>query len=334
MPELKTEITEIVTGLGMTGIDNLDDAIAARPAVLLHVKPEHWDRLEQTRANGEHLALFDEAFANGRAFLESNDGLRGRVPLIVEWKGSHKPPGYELIPADLRVDHVFLISCKYQSKILANSSPSNLFDRRFADRTGGAGPEPWYSLCAPTEYDDFYEAVRDFIGHEQLPQSHTDLLSGHLEIIRAACTRVWPDPLKQPWASFSFAIASASARRWNDQLDTAARREEMLWRLLRLSPAPYFLLGMSHVGMLRIRIGTPWDWRQLFKLESLVIEPTPGGQPVVSWAGYVTDTGSGLQREVKGHVEVRWAHGRFSSVEAKIYLDTPHPDVPGYFPIG
>jgi hypothetical protein len=35
---------------------------------------------------------------------------------------------------------------------------------------------------------------------------------------------------------------------------------------------------------------------------------------------------------VDGHVEVRWSHGRFCGPpEAKVYLDTPHQAVPGYF---
>ena len=37
---------------------------------------------------------------------------------------------------------------------------------------------------------------------------------------------------------------------------------------------------------------------------------------------------------MRGHVEVRWSHGRFCGPpEAKVYLDTPHADVPGYFPL-
>ena len=105
----------------------------------------------------------------------------------------------------------------------------------------------------------------------------------------------------------------------------------MLWRLLRLSPAPYFVLGSSDDGPLRLRIGTPWDWRQSFTLQSLTIEPAAAGQPRVDWTALALERATGVVREAAGHVEVRWAHGRFSSVEAKIYLDTPHATVPGYF---
>ena len=40
------------------------------------------------------------------------------------------------------------------------------------------------------------------------------------------------------------------------------------------------------------------------------------------------------ERVVDGHVEVRWSHGRFAGrPEAKVYLDTHHAEVPGYFPL-
>jgi hypothetical protein len=40
---------------------------------------------------------------------------------------------------------------------------------------------------------------------------------------------------------------------------------------------------------------------------------------------------TGEQRTVEGHVEIRWSHGRFGQPpEAKVYLDSPHEEVPGY----
>src|SRR5664280_1686897 len=39
----------------------------------------------------------------------------------------------------------------------------------------------------------------------------------------------------------------------------------------------------------------------------------------------------GLTRTVAGHVEIRWSHGRFAQPpEAKVYLDTPMAQLPGY----
>jgi hypothetical protein len=106
----------------------------------------------------------------------------------------------------------------------------------------------------------------------------------------------------------------------------------LLWRLLRLQGAPYFLLGAPREGEpLRLRVETPWDWRQAFRLRDFVIEAGERGQPEVRWRAVVTERERGVERLVEGHVEVRWSHGRFCGVpEAKVYLDTPHNQVAGY----
>ena len=108
--------------------------------------------------------------------------------------------------------------------------------------------------------------------------------------------------------------------------------EAMLWRLLRIGSAPYFVLGSSAARSLRLRIATSWDWRQQFQLIALAMEAQPGGQPRVGWEATVRDRVSHAVHTVVGHIEVRWSHGRFGGLpEAKGYLDTAHHLVPGYF---
>ena len=108
--------------------------------------------------------------------------------------------------------------------------------------------------------------------------------------------------------------------------------ESMLWRLLRVGSAPYFVLGSSAARSLRLRIATSWDWRQRYVLAAFTITPQTGGQPRVGWAARVRDRATHETYEVAGHIEVRWSHGRFGGPpEAKGYLDTPHHLVPGYF---
>lgn len=110
MASLRTEITEIVTGLGMLGFESLDEALAARPSEMAGVERHHYDRLIAARADGKHGVQFEEAWANGLAFAVAEDGLRGREPKRVEWKSPHQAPSYEQTPADLRIDHVYLVS--------------------------------------------------------------------------------------------------------------------------------------------------------------------------------------------------------------------------------
>ena len=154
MASSRTKITEITTGLAMLGFPNIDRALSVRPDWLLNVSDVEYDLLADEWAAGNFAAEFATAWEHGRRFMASPDGLRGRVPDRVEWQGPGRPPGYDQIPADLRVDQVYLISCKYGSDILYNASPSHLFDRLLAERRGDR--TDWFVEVAPEAYQDLY----------------------------------------------------------------------------------------------------------------------------------------------------------------------------------
>ena len=69
MPALRTEITEIVTGLGMLGAADVDTALAQRPPELVEVDDATWQRLVDARHDRGHDHDFLAAWNNGRAFL-------------------------------------------------------------------------------------------------------------------------------------------------------------------------------------------------------------------------------------------------------------------------
>jgi hypothetical protein len=332
VPELRTEITEVVTALGLTGVAGPFEALRHPPASVRNVPAATWDRLLVASDDPNEARSFDQAWENGMAFLNATDGLRGRRPLIVEWRGPARPIGYEFLPADLRVDHVYLVSCKYLSRVLFNPSPAHLFDHALEARPPPGGTD-WYFSTVPHEYQALYNEARELIDATALPSSVGDLDVAQRGRLRDELPRPWDGALKAAYINMSDAVSAASCARWRERLPTLATREAMLWRLLRFASAPYFVLGSSSGGPMRIRVATPWDWRQRFQLRAFDIDPKPAGQPTVTWSAEVRDRDSGALRSVAGHVEIRWSHGRFSAVEAKVYLDTPHSDVPGYFPL-
>ena len=335
MPAIRTEITEIVTGLAMLGYRDLKQALEVRPGHILNVESEHYDRLDDALATGAHDTEFALAWDNGAAFARSTDALRGRPPWSVEWKGPHRPPGYEQIPADLRIDHVYLVSCKYGSSILYNAGPGHLFDRGLAEKRVERGAD-WFTEVAPEAYQALYERYCDEIGVEGLPIHVADLQPEHRRLIKAASSRgPWPGATDELYRDLALAVAQSSAQRWLAILATPALREQMLWRLLRLQAAPYFVLGadLRHEP-LRYRVGTPWDFRQAWKLRGFDAWADPAGQPLIRWRADVTDRMTAERRAVEGHVEIRWSHGRFSGApEAKVHLDTPPHHVAGYIPL-
>jgi hypothetical protein len=406
MPSDRTTVTELGTALGMLGQADIDEALRSPTPVMHSLSPEMWERLSRLRAGGAYDGEFHASWANGQAFLAADDGLRGRLPKVVEWKGTGRAPGDEVAPIDLRIDHVYLVSCKYLSNILFNVSPSHVFDDLLVgalsrggrvDRDHSTRGGDWYAAVAPAEYQALYEAVRDAAhgwdsGGEAslssamplepsvragraraavslpglddadgdgrggasrpagpvgdggvartgvppdplraLPSQAIDLTSQQRDALGQWLRPGWPAGAKALYQDLSSAVASASARRWDAALGESAR-EAMLWRLLRIGSAPYFVLGCSAARSLRLRIATSWDWRQRYRLASFTVEPQRGGQPRVGWEALVRDRVSHELHEVTGHIEVRWSHGRFGGLpEAKGYLDAPHHLVPGYF---
>jgi hypothetical protein len=386
VPNLRTMVTELGTGMGMLGAADLDEVLETRPAVMRSLSPEHWDQLYAVRAGGAYDTEFHAAWLNGRAFLTAKDGLRGRLPESVEWKGVVRGSGDEVAPVDLRIDHVYLVSCKYMSDILFNVSPAHVFDFLLvggpARRGRGSGGD-WYAEVAPAQYQLLYAVVRDAVrdgtepepqrGRDQpesttlalpglggaesggtgtgtgtgtvmrqsaevlrdLPPRAVDLTSAHRIALGHRLRSGWPGGAKTAYGELSHEVARASAARWHAALSVGTSAgESMLWRLLRMGSAPYFVLGSSAAQSLRLRIATPWDWKQLFGLVRLRVFPQEGGQPRVGWLATVRERSTGQVHEVAGHVEVRWSHGRFGGLpEAKGYLDTRHHLVPGYFPL-
>ena len=166
-----------------------------------------------------------------------------------------------------------------------------------------------------------------------LPPRAVDLTVPQREALGLWLRPGWPADAKDRYATLSGAVARASARRWEAAMDDrGGTGEAMVWRLLRIGSAPYFVLGSSADRSLRLRIATSWDWRQQFQLLSISMEDQQGGQPRVGWEAIVRDRVSREVHPVAGHIEVRWSHGRFGGLpEAKGYLDTPHHLVPGYF---
>lgn len=332
MPALRTEITEIVTGLAMLGSESIDAAMTARPGELSGVDDATWQRLVVAHRDRTHDRDFLAAWNNGRAFLAARDGLRGRRPVVIEWKGGHRDPGDTSVPSDLRVDHVYLVSCKYLSKVLHNASPWALFSHQLVGALTRRNEGDWFDSVAPVEHQELYRLVRQRYGPDLgLPEAVRSLSTAQRRLLRDRIPRDWDEGCQTAYAALVEQASHESSRRWEAGLGTARDREMLLWRLLRLTPAPYFVLGTSAAGSLRLRVETPWDFARAHRVHRLDLRPGRGGQATVEWSAAVTDRATGDDHSVHGHVEVRWSHGRFGGPpEAKVYLDTPHERVPGY----
>ena len=117
-------------------------------------------------------------------------------------------------------------------------------------------------------------------------------------------------------------------------MSSSRDRLRLFWRLLRITTATYFVLGADNTSRLQFRVDSAWDWIQQYELRSFDVEGRSAGQPEVGWEATVRNRLNFAEVVIRGHVEIRWSHGRFRGVpESKVYLDTPHALVPGYHPL-
>lgn len=329
MPAQRTVVTELSTAVGMLGSETLPEALERKPDAMADLDAATWWSLRLAWDKGENSQLFRSGFDNGRAFLHAEDALRGRIPRILEWTGGRRPPGDEVVPSDLRVDHVYLVSCKYLSRILHNSSPARLVEALLTHLPVDDLTD-WYQRVAPVEYQWLYEVCRKEVGHTRLPEKASELDKAGRRELAQALRGEWPGAASDAYASMCEVVSKQSARLWTLRLN-AENVVSMLWRILRIGSAPYFVLGSDRRGSMRLRVDTPWDWRRRYKLRMFDVSPQAGGQPRVAWFAAYDDRRSGLTGHVHGHVEIRWSHGRFGQKpEAKVYLDVDHDSVPGY----
>lgn len=337
MPDDRTTVTELGTALGTLPFRDPAAALSHRPEQL-RLTDDDWSHLDSIHQSGQFANELATAFANGQAFLRAPDGLRDRTPLTIEWTGGRRPPGDEVAPIDLRIDHVFLISCKYESDIVANASPARLFEGMLATH-GSWDRGDWYDAVAPDELSVLYRLCVAATGLIDCPPELSECSRDQLATLRTALAgRSYPDEACQSaYGRLCRKVSDESARRWSARMaSTGVAPETMLWRLLRIGSAPYFVLGNDRrTGQpARFRIASPWDWREAFELLDFSVTAAIAGQPRVDWLATCRSRRDEQVRAVAGHVEIRWSHGRFSQPpEAKVYLDSPMARLPGYHPL-
>lgn len=316
----------------MVGDDDLDSVIGRRPSVLANLTEGDWEHLAALWHSRTYEEDFTACFLNGQAFLHATDALNGRHPRIVEWTGGRRSPGDEVVPSDLRVDHVYLVSCKYLSRILHNSSPARLVDGLLTQAPVD-NLRDWYQRVAPVEYQKLYEACVDVVEGVPLPPLASDLVSVQRRHLAKALQGGWSADATAAYARLCSVVSETTAESWKARINSR-NVDAMVWRLLRIGSAPYFILGTSPHGSMRLRIDTPWDWRRAYRLRHFEVAAQEGGQPRVGWTAVYEVRQTSEGHTVHGHIEIRWSHGRFGQPpEAKVYLDSPHEDVPGYHPL-
>ena len=67
-------------------------------------------------------------------------------------------------------------------------------------------------------------------------------------------SRKWPAELEPLWKTVCADVAAESARIWTASMPSKKHRLRLLWRLLRITTATYFILGADKTNSLRLRV--------------------------------------------------------------------------------
>ena len=332
VPSAKTEITEIVTGLAITGAPTLETALAAQVRSPTWATPcgRAWSSWSEA---GQHRQEFAAAWANGQAFLHADQGLRGRPPAARRVEGPHpgagrrggagRPPRRPRVAGELQVP----VEGARQRR--ADPAVRPRPGRRALPARLATGTPRW----RPTRTRRSTRPVRVDLGtRASVPPARASTSRRRTAPSCApTSTRAGRPRRRRRTARWPSAVGQASAERWRRTLTKRGDAEAVLWRLLRIGSAPYFVLGAQRDRTLRLRMMTPWDWRQAFELKRFDVWGDDAGQPQVRWQA--VDPRAGHRRGPHGRrprggpLEPRPVR---EAPEAKAYLDTPHHRVPGY----
>ena len=329
----KTRLTELATAVGLVwqpsqawpeGLEQLEvpglDAAVWQPAVL-----------PATAVGSPHRDLLLRALENGRAFRDQV--LGGRRPDHVEWLGAAHSVWTSDIPRDLTVDGVWFIQAKYDSTCVLNTSPGSLVDDLLVDHTREAR-HSWYDEVALDQLQRYYDVVRSDLTDVELPADVRDLdRAAKAELKSRMRAQPATDAETTSYGELCRAVSIETTLRWRHHLDgaTIPQRTQMLFRLLRLSGGPYWLLGTKGHEPIRLRVTDTRSWRQRYELKRFSVLDAHAGQPQVDWRAEVVDRVTRDRHTIEGFCEIRWSHGKLQgNPECKVQVTTPLDVIPGY----
>ena len=340
----RTRLTELATAVGLVYRPDLTELADLGQLEVPGIARETWQPavLPATEVGAPQRDLLLRALDNGRVFRERV--LKGRAPDRVEWLGASRSVWTSDVPRDLTVDGVWFIQAKYDSTCVLNTSPGSLVDDLLVDHTVEAR-RSWFEEVALDQLQAFYDRVRSAPGPDQssaldldtsaeLPHDVRDLDHRTKGLLKARM-RARPASAgeEQAYGELCRAVSIETTLRWRHHLDAATvpQRTQMLFRMLRISGGPYWLLGTKGHAPLRLRVTDTRTWREQFALRRFSLLDAHAGQPQVNWRAEIVDRSSRQRHVVDGFCEIRWSHGKLQgNPECKVQVVTPLELVPGY----
>jgi len=341
MPSAKTEATELSVAFGLLGYTDP----TARPFT------EVEEKFEGTLIPEKHQAYIEE-YTRPRnqplysRMLNVGANLRLRYPLFsnltsLRWSGPERQAATIATARDLQAVNV-PISVKAESRVVGNPSPYNIFISTPQGSAQARGTRSWYLESALGQYQAYYGYIREITDNLSLPEDVGVFeQSRNKAPLRTALRAMVLNPQQKEteerlYLEMCHTAASGAARIFNENLATSLdsrTRGSVLERIakmfFRMNAVGYVLCGIDGRSDFAVLVPDLTSWLREWEFGEIQSSPDlTRGQSVVDFSVICRHKTRGDEYNAQFHAEVRWSHGRFSSVEGKLYKEFDWVDLP------
>ena len=247
---------------------------------------------------------------NGQAFLHARDALRGRAaarrrvegpaPLDRRRSRARRPPRRPRVPRQLQVP------LAHRRERVARSTSSTACSRA---ATGSAAAATGSTRSRPPSTPRCTRRSAT-PSTSRCPHDVTELDAEQRRDARALVrARQRVAGRRRRALRRRSSSASPTSRRAAGAPRSARRPRRCCGGCCASAARPTSCSARRRKGFMRLRIATPWDWRQQFELRQFDVEPRAGGQPMVAWDAIVRRRADGTRacraRARRGPLESR-----------------------------
>ena len=337
MPSRKTETTELSVGFGLLGYSNPFEPPFS----------EIFSKFQGSLSIEKHKLYLSEYPKNQNLYpimLNVGLNLRKTFPLFnnlqtLRWLGPERQASTTSTARDLQAVNV-PISVKAKSNVVGNPSPYNLFISTPQGSGLAKGTRSWYLESALSDYQSFYNLAKEITGLDKLPSSVEEFERlGNKKLLINAIKNISTSDIfefQNLYIKMCHQSAKEAADTFNDNLSHSLNSpvkgsvlERIAKMFFRMNAVEYILCGIDGQNEFAVKIPDLTTWLQNWEFKAIQAAPDfERKQSVVNFSIDIQNKKHLKSYNVIFHAEIRWSHGKFSSVEGKLYKEFNWVDLP------
>lgn len=340
MATAKTETTELAVGFGLLGYSDpsnlLFDQIAKNFDASLDERTFSRFRIEFSKDK-----LYKRMHEVGLKLRDVYAPFKDLTNII--WSGPERQAATTSTAKDLFAANV-PISVKAESRVVGNPSPYNLFVATPQGSAQARGMGSWYVETALNDYQSLYffakQATALDSGDVSLPEVVGEFENSRAKkLLQQRIKDLNSEQIREFQALYvqmCKVVSIKSAVLFNSHLKTSlfsrtrnTVMEHIAKMFFRMNAVPYLLAGIDSRKEFAVHIPDLTTWKRTWRFEKVEAVPDLNRlQSVVNFQIECLNRENGERFTANFHAEVRWSHGKFSSVEGKLYKKFNWVDLP------